>query len=243
MLSPSPPVPSPQIVKLDNVDHGDLTVAVRHDAAFGDAVNQVAVFPTEFEQVQRDYPILFRQDSDGRFYAIALTGLDLDENLFLGPEGWTAHYVPAVRQHGPFVLRVGEAGEAEICVDMNDPRVGDPAGEPLFLRHGGTAPYLLHVGRVLETLRRGVEAQTPFFEALVRHELIKPVTLDVEIDDGLHYRIDDVFAIDGDRLAALSDADVGRLHRGGVLRAAIMASASLDNVARLIELKRRRIAA
>ncbi|NJR79988.1 SapC family protein [Sphingomonas corticis] len=231
-------------VRLDNVDHADLRVAIRHGAAFGDAVNQCLVFPTEFEQAQRDFPILFRHDEGAGWYAVALTGLDRDENLFLDGEAWTTRYVPAVQQRGPFAAdAAAHDGETPaIHIDLDDSRVGAPDGEPLFLRHGGAAPYLRHIGNVLAALRHGHASAAPTYAALAAHGLLKPVTLDVEIGDGLSYRIDDVHAIDGDRLAALAGAALEELHRSGVLRAATMAAASLDNVARLIELKRRKVA-
>ena len=61
-----------EAVLLNNVDHHDLKVALGHDAAFGDAINQVLVLPTEFAEVQREYPILFRKDDAGAFRAVAL---------------------------------------------------------------------------------------------------------------------------------------------------------------------------
>ena len=33
-------------VLLNNVDHQDLKIDTRHGAAFGDAINQVLIFPT-----------------------------------------------------------------------------------------------------------------------------------------------------------------------------------------------------
>ncbi|NEL27468.1 MAG: SapC family protein, partial [Xanthomonas perforans] len=83
-------------VPLDNVDHADLRVAIRHGAAFGDAVNQLLVMPGEFEELQREFPILFRRggDADAPWYAVVLTGFDQDENLFLADGGWTTRAVP-----------------------------------------------------------------------------------------------------------------------------------------------------
>jgi len=52
-------------VLLNNVDHADLRVIVRPAAEYGDSVNQVLVFPTEFDDVQREYPIFFRRDPNG----------------------------------------------------------------------------------------------------------------------------------------------------------------------------------
>lgn len=223
-------------VKLDNVDHAGLTVAIRSGAAFGDAVNQMLVFPTEFEEAQREFPILFRRDERGGFYAVALLGLDLDENLFLGADGWTTRYVPAVQQRGPFTLD----GGGEVHVDLDDPRVGAGEGEPLFLRHGGETAYLKHVTAVLHALRHGAQSVAPFFEAIEAAGLIRPVTLDINLDDETSYRVDEVFAVDQERLAALRGDDLERLHASGFLRAATMAAASLGNVARIIALKNAR---
>jgi hypothetical protein len=58
------------VVMLNNVDHHDLRVATGYGAAFGDAINQVLIFPTEFEAVAREYPILFRREEQG-FRALA----------------------------------------------------------------------------------------------------------------------------------------------------------------------------
>lgn len=223
-------------VKLDNIDHGDLKVVIAHGPVFGDAVNQMLVFPTEFEQVQREYPIVFRHDERGQLYAVALLGLDLNENLFLGADGWTTRYIPAVQQRGPFTLGDGE--DVELHVDLDDQRVGAEDGEPLFLRHGGKSPYLEHVTAVLHALRRGAEGASPFFSTMEGEGLIRPVTLDVSPDDETSYRISDVFVVDEEKLSALTGPALQRLHASGVLRAATMAAASLANIDRLIALKR-----
>ena len=80
-------------VPLDNVDHQHMRVMQRATADV--SVNQALVVPSEFEQLQREYPILFRKDSDGEFQAVAVLGLDRGENLFLSEGEWTTRYVPA----------------------------------------------------------------------------------------------------------------------------------------------------
>ncbi len=89
---------------LNNIDHPDLKVITRFDAAYGDSVNQAAVYPTEFSELQREYPIFFRKDEEGAFYCVILLGLDKGENLFLDGARWQARYVPAIHQRGPFML-------------------------------------------------------------------------------------------------------------------------------------------
>jgi len=234
-------------VLLNNIDHADLRVIARHGAEFGDGVNQVLVFPTEFEDLQREYAIFFRKEATGDYQAVALLGLDKDENLFLGEGGWNARYVPAAQQRGPFSIglrppRSGAAAEPEamIHVDLDHPRVSRVEGEPLFLPAGGNTPYLQHVSRLLGTLYDGLEASRTFFEALDRAELIEPVDVEAALTDGKVYVIPGLFTISEARLAAVAGEELERLHRLGVLRAAYAVLSSLANVSRLIDAKLRK---
>ncbi len=233
-------------VRLDTIKHADVRVAARYGAAYGDAVNQVLVFPTEFEQLQREYPILFRRDPQGVYYAVALLGFDLDENLYLEDGGWKAQYVPAIRRRGPFVTALtgqadvaGQAPGSALHIDLDDPRVGHDDGEALFLRHGGHSPYLRHIGTVLDAISEGHGSTAPFFAALAEHDLIRPTTLRIELDDGTNYVIGDIHIVATEPLAALSGAALETLHRSGILRAATMAAASIDTLDRLIGRKNR----
>ncbi|HEY8616354.1 SapC family protein [Phenylobacterium sp.] len=232
-------------VLLNNVDHADLRVIARHGPEFGDAVNQVLVLPTEFEAVQREYPIFFRRDANGELQAVALLGLDRDENLFLDGGGWNARYVPAVQQRGPFSIALDGGGEGGpmIHVDLDHPRVSRTEGEPLFLPAGGHAPYLQQVSRVLGTIYEGLEVSRPFFQALQQLDLIAPVSVDAELGDGRSYELPGLHTIDHERLSAVRGADLERLHASGLLRAAHMVLASMGAMPGLIEAKRRRLAA
>jgi len=91
-------------VLLNNIDHRDLKIVPQYGEAFGDAVNQTVVFPTEFAEVQKEYPILFRKDEDGKYQSVALLGFDKAENLFLDGSEWHAHHVPVFHQRGPFMI-------------------------------------------------------------------------------------------------------------------------------------------
>jgi hypothetical protein len=248
-----------RIVLLNNVDHHDLAVAMGHGPEFGDAVNQVLVFPTEWQDVQREYPILFRRGEDGRLQSVALVGLDRDENLFLGDGAWHARYVPALHQRGPFSIGLtraedggadGRGGEPMIHVDLDHPRIvaggigagGDTAGaQAIFLPHGGNSPYLEAVAEILRRIHAGVAASDPMFEAFEAEGLIEPVKLEIALDETTKYTLDDLFMISADRMAALDGAALARLHGPGYLQAAFWALASLGNVTRLIELKTDRL--
>lgn len=236
-------------VLLNNVDHGDLRVLGGHGAAFGDALNQVLVLPTEFEEAQREYPLFFRQDADGAFQTIALLGLVRDENLFLEAGGWRARYVPAVQQRGPFSIALqGErdadapAPELMIHVDLDHPRLSRTEGEPLFLPAGGNAPYLQQVSRLLGAIYDGLEIAPAMFAAFEDLALIEPIALEIKFDDHRTYELPGLFTISRQGLADLAAGDLLRLHQSGLLRAAQWVVSSMGNLQALIDLKTRKLA-
>lgn len=233
-------------VLLDNVNHQDLRIVTRHSAEFADNINQVLIFPTEFGDVQREYPIFFRKDANGAFQPIALLGLEKDENLFLGADGWQARYIPAVQQRGPFLIGFQEQNvdgelrrEPMVHVDLDHPRISETEGEPVFLPHGGNSPYLERVSHILRVIHAGVEIAKPMFAAFEEMALIEPVTVQIKLDDTAQYDLPDLFAISEERLGQLDGDQLKRLHDAGFLGAAFLVLASLGNVARLIDLKNR----
>ena len=228
----------PNLKVLDNVEHAALRVAPRHGADFGDAVNQLLVVPTEFVEVQREYPILFRKDQDGAFQAVALLGFDRGENLFLDGEQWNARYVPAVQRRGPFFMAVRPSdGEPIIHIDQDDPRVGGVEGEPLFKPHGGNSPYLDHIAEALFTIHEGLAAAPAMFAAFAELGLLQPIELNLDLGDGLTFSLSDFFTFGAQQLAELPADALESLNRSGFLAAAIFARASLPNMNRLLQLK------
>ncbi len=230
-------------VLLDNVEHHDLRVIIGHSAAFGDAVNQVRVFPNEFAEVQREYPIFFRRDPEGAFYAVALLGFDRDENLFLDDKGWNARYVPASQNRGPFLLgfRDGTDGEAPMMLmEPAHPRLSRSEGEPLFKAHGGNAPVLERYLQVLRTLHGGLSLNNDVFAAWLDAGIVAPVKVDIQIDDARGYDIPDLFSISGEALTRLDGAALASLNERGYLALAFHVLASLGNVQHLIALKTRK---
>jgi hypothetical protein len=231
-------------VQLDNVEHAQLRV---NDRAGLEArsVNQALVVPHEFEQLQRDYPILFRTDSDGGFQAVAILGLDRGENLFLREGEWITRYVPATLRRGPLFLAVADveqAGEPGIVIDLDDARVGDSEGERLFLPHGGAGPFLQQAAEALRTVHEGLQASRVMFELFAELDLIAPIEINVDLGNGTHYRLPDLFTVAAEQLSSLPGSSLERLNRAGLLAAAIHARSSLANINRLIELKTQKLA-
>ena len=232
--------PMPVPVLLNNVDHYNLRVVTARGAVWGDAVNQVTVFPTEFEALSREYVIAFRRDEAGKFRAVVLLGFARDENLFLAGDRWDAHHVPALMQRGPFSIGMpaaGFQGEAMIHVDLEDPRVGREQGERVFLDHGGNAPYLEHVAGVLQAVYRGTQVAPAMFDTFVDAGLLEEATVQIEAATGQLFTVTGVWTLSAERFAALDASALARLHAGDHLRRAVWMISSLGNLPALVDRK------
>ncbi|WP_420430070.1 SapC family protein [Kordiimonas sp.] len=230
------------VVTLDNVEHHDLKVSADRGAVFGDNINQALVFPNEFRDAQREYPILFRKDKDGAFQSVVLLGFDRDENLFLKGKVWDARYMPAVQARGPFMIGVhrsteGEEADVKVHVDLDNPAVNKESGYALFLPHGGQSPYLNHIINVLRTLHDGLSISKTFFGLMEEFDLIEPLTLEVKIDDTRQYTVPQVYSISEEKFRGLSHEALGRLHETGMLAYCYWVLGSLDNIRPLVDRK------
>jgi len=234
-------------VLLDNATHKDLRVRTGYSTEFGDNLNNVLVFPTEFAYVQREYPILFRKDPNGDLQAVALLGLDKDENLFLDNGNWNARYVPAVQQRGPFLIGFHAKDidgqivrEPMINVDLDNPRISQTEGEPVFLPHGGNSPYLDHANRMLQIILQGTDHAKPMFAAFEEAGLIEEMEVNIQLDENVAYKLPDFLTISQDRLAELDGAALERLNKLGYLHLAMLVVTSLGNVSALVDMKNRK---
>jgi len=226
-------------VLLNNIDHKDLRVISKRGVEYGDGVMFAVTFPSEFRSLQAHYPIVFHKSPDGATFApIALLGLQDGQNLFLGPEGWNAAYVPLAIERQPFLI--GTAGEElMIHIDLDSARVSSTEGEPVFLPHGGTTEFLERMNSVLLAIHQGLQSTPAFIAALLEHGLLESFVFDIELADGSQNRLAGFYTINEERLAELGGSALERLHKGGHLQAIYMAVASLSNLRVLVELRSR----
>lgn len=227
-------------VLLNNVDHRDLRIITTRGAAWGDAVTSVPVFPDEFRSAQAHFPIVFQKTEDGTgLQPIALLGFEPGHNLFLGPQGWDAHYLPMALEREPFLIgRDGE--ELLVHVDLDSPRVSRHEGEPVFLPHGGNTGYLDRISSLLLAIHEGFERTPAFVNALLELELLESFVLDAELPDGSQSRLAGLYTIDEERLTRLPGTALQQLAQAGHLLPLTMCVASLSHFRDLIEREGRR---
>lgn len=222
--------------------HRDLRVRTERGEGLGDGVMSAIAVPSEFRQLQNEYPILFRLDQEhDRFTALAMFGFQNGENLFLEGSRWDARYLPLAIDIQPFLIgRSASVEDAkQVHVDLASPRLGGDEGVRLFDVDGHPTPYLEAVAEKLGALDAGYQASGDFFAALRRYDLLEPFTLEVSLDDGSINRMVGFHVIDEARLRALDGAALEELHAAGHLMPIFMAVASLANLGKLVARKNR----
>ena len=225
-------------VLLNNIDHKGLRVITARSAAYGDDVKFALTFAAEFRNIQAHYPIVFHKTADGKFQSIALLGFQDKENLFLGPDGWDAPYVPLTIERQPFLIGFRDR-EPMVHIDLASPRVSRTQGEALFRDYGGSTEFLERMSSVLLTIHQGLEAVPAFIDSLLQHDLLESFVLDVELNDRSQHRLTGFYTINEERLGTLDAGTLERMHKAGHLQAIYMAIASLSHFRDLIERRNR----
>lgn len=237
-------------VLLNNITHKDLKIITRKSAEFGDNVSGALTFPTEFRDIQSEYPIFFQKDEHGQFQAIAVFGFENGQNLFLDENGWNASYIPAVLDRGPFLIgfqseqQNGETVRVPmIHINMDDARVSkNDEGDAVFLPHGGNSQYLERVSRMLIAIHEGVETSKVMFNAFTQLELIEPFTIDIQLNNGESHKLVGYYTINEEKLYQLDKDTLNQLNGTGLLFAAYMVIASMANVRKLVDKRNRLLA-
>jgi len=222
------------LVALDKEIHKGKGVVADRRAAFASGLTGVYLLAAEFVQASRHYPIVFAQDqASGEFLPIAVTGLNQDQNLFVGADGeWEKDmYVPAYVRRWPFfgVRLTGEEaknGNILICVDesgleTSKSAVFDAAGSP-------SADF-----QPTQTLISEMEGARPATEHLCQtvkeFGLLEPFEAHAFPKSGREMRLRGMFRVNEEKLNELQPKDVKRLMKNGELSRIYAHLMSLDN--------------
>lgn len=223
--------------------HRDVRIREDRGADLGDALMCCVTVPDEFRRVSAEYPILFRLNAErDAFTALAMFGFTDGENLFLDGDHWDADYLPLAVAIQPFLIGGADgAGDKQVHIDMASPRIGAGEGVRLFDEDGQPTPYLEDIAEKLGDLDQGYQHSADFFAALKRYDLLEPLALEIELDDGSVNRLVGFHAVDEERLQTLDAATLGELHAAGHLMPLFMAVASVGQLSALVSRKNQRI--
>ncbi|WP_448664208.1 SapC family protein [Sphingomonas sp. CJ20] len=193
----------------------------------------------EFPAAASSCPIFFAKSPvNGEFYAGAMFGFQPGETLVDGAAQGRAAFQPLDLQRQGFFMV-----EDNLAIDPAHPRFAAGAAVALFEADGTPSNALRKVQRTMAQLSVGVDATRSFIQALLRLNLIEPVDISLQFDDGAALTLEGLYTVSRDALNDLDDSDVVALFRSGYLEAVICMSYSLNQVSVLARRRNERLTA
>lgn len=235
-----------QHVLLNSNDHKRLRVDQKAALSKEASMRNCSVVLQEFQRLVPYYPVVFTKNIDtGKFTAISVLGFDEEENLFVQDGHWQVPYLPLNIRRNPFMIGTQQTPEGDqehvVLIDLDDERVQEQEGEPLFNEQGFPTPFLENITSILKTMKDGLEQTAAFAERMLELDLIAPATFKIEFKNGEKREVRGLYSINQESLASLDAATAGELHTRGYLEAAHMMIASLGQMQSLIDRKNARM--
>lgn len=186
----------------------------------------VPIVTSEFAAAATCCPIMLAKDPEnGRFYAAAMFGFKPGENLLSDDGAARAAFRPLdVERQGFFT-----SGE-NIAIDLEHARISETEGDPLFDEAGEPTDALRRIQRALGLLVAGAEATQTFIKTMVDRRLVEPIDISLKFDDGESLRLDGLYTVSLDSIAAIDDESALSLFRNGYLQLAYCMAGSLRQI-------------
>jgi len=195
---------------------------------------------TEFAAACRDYPIAFVSGDGGRnFVAMAVLGLENQQNLFVSADGgWDAGvYLPAYVRRYPFCMtRVTVDGQEQpervACVEK---RAINDKGEALHDARGEPLPVWEERKKLLFEYEADLVRSDEMSRALAGLGLLETFSMQAIPNEGAPLAMTGMYRVAEQKLGALAPEKLKEFTQQGILARVYAHLISLNNFGRLLD--------
>jgi hypothetical protein len=232
-----------KLMTLDRELHADMKLDTQFGYGFAAKTHLIPVTIAEFRFVSRQYPIIF---SSGEIpMPFAVVGLKENTNLMVDDKGeWRRRtYIPAAVHTYPFILLPikKDSNEVSVVIDPLAPALGDK-GEALFV-DGKATPILDRIVHLTTHFRTGMMATIAFGKAIAEAGLLTPRGVELALQDGSKFRIDNFLTLDPDKIDKAANNIFLRWRKEGWLLPIFQYMQSMDSWTTIADLESDRRAA
>ncbi|MCZ6883492.1 MAG: SapC family protein [Gammaproteobacteria bacterium] len=228
-----------RIVPFDSQIHAGLGIDPQQLKHFSARHNAITINLVEFFYASQHFPIVFVKTDNDMMQTSAITGLQKNENLFVGEQGhWQQHvYVPAYIRRFPFytadandktkpdkkIIMVDEAGLVE-CDD------------PFFDKSGHATEKWSQVESFIADYISAEKMTVRFATKLDRLGLMEPFDAQINPQQKNSLRVSGMHRVDENRLNNLPAKVIKDLMQEGEMSRIYAHLISLENFAKLLDL-------
>ena len=241
------------LVAVDSKSHKDIKINNTLVKAHGKNLHLVPAVLAEFTHIALQQPIVLTKNGEtGQFVFAGMFGFEEGENLFWQNQQWQGLYLPLQIQRQPFFIgevpiQPGKEIKREnddflVCIDTNSPAISTTEGESLFSATGEETPYFKQAKNCLVQIIQGELDNQMLIEQLQEMVLIQPISLEITFINKKQTRLNGLYTIDKEKLAALNHEKIFKLHQLGLLLPIHIMIASLGQIYSLIDKKNKQLA-
>ena len=225
-----------RLLTLNNQAHADLKINLDTSHAHHEQIHMVPVVANEFLKLSTNFPILLTKNAEtGQFVSVALMGFQEGENLFWKHGKLDSLYTPLNLERSPFYLGFDQNDAMIVCVDMDNPGVGDSSGLDVFDDNGDETSFLENAKGILSTLWSGEQFTQDFIQTLNELDLVQPIKIDIVLHDKSRVTVNGLYSINDEKLDSLEGEILSDLNKKTYLKLIYLMANSLAHIAGLIK--------
>ncbi|NQZ81542.1 MAG: SapC family protein [Colwellia sp.] len=243
------------LVAVDNKAHKNLRINPAKAELHAEKLNLIPIVIAEFTNLAVQHPIVITKHSEkGEFVCSALFGFAAEENLFWQKGQWQGLYLPLEIQRQPFFIGDADddmsknSGDYVVCIDVDSPTVSEYTSvnsasdlPTLFTETGEESPYFQQAKQFLAQLLQGKIDNEKLIAALKKFDLIQALSVEITFINEQSTRLNGLYTINQEKLAALSNVNIAELHQQNLLQPIYTMITSLGQLYPLIERKNDRL--
>ena len=208
-----------QLVELNPEQHRDLKVNRDITMQVAKGQHLIGLKVTEVAQAITCFPVFFARGSVATDWTIsAITGIELNKNLFVVDEAWDAIYQPSGMKTYPFYLMQSSRHEKGYTIGIDEAGDGFTAdGEPVFDDKGKASLMLSAVTAQLQDNVKNEILTYNFCQHIDQLGLLKAIDVLVHHVDDTITTLTGLHTIDEEKLTDLSTEQFEELRNKGYL--------------------------
>ena len=210
----------PELTELTLEAHRDLKVDPLCAVTVAEKQHIITLRLAEVSYAANQFPVFFsRTSEDANWMISAINSFEIDKNLFVKDNSWTAAYVPIGMQTYPFFLMRKEGKENEVCIGIDEQNAAfsKTEGEPLFSEDSKASPMLSRATNFLEQELKNEVNTIKFGRYMAEHKLIKEINVVVKYQDGRVNTLQGLNTVDEAEFNKLSDEDFLEMRKLGYI--------------------------
>ncbi len=208
------------LTELSSKQHQSFKIAPSAHIDYAKKQHFVSITASELSAAASCFPVFAsKNEKNGGWSLSAITSFELENNLFIENELWTAIFQPNSIRTYPLYLMRSDKDERQYTVGIleESDAFSSSEGTPLFKDDGTATDYLSEATRMLESQLANMKQTFEFGKVLEQMKLLRSVDVSVQYQDGKTNIIKGLYTIDENAFRALSADQLKDLNAVGYL--------------------------